>query len=54
MIVVDSSALIAILQHEPERERFFDLIAAMSTVLYPPSPLLRREWSPTDALKVRG
>jgi ribonuclease VapC len=33
MIVIDSSALIAILLHEPEREQFFDLIAATPTRL---------------------
>jgi ribonuclease VapC len=33
MIVLDSSALIAILLHEPEREQFFDLIAATSSRL---------------------
>jgi ribonuclease VapC len=33
MIVIDTSALIAILLHEPEREQFFDLIAATSSRL---------------------
>jgi ribonuclease VapC len=33
MIVIDSSALMAILLHEPEREQFFDLIASTTTRL---------------------
>jgi len=32
MIVIDTSALIAILNHEPERTAFYDVIAAAIVV----------------------
>ena len=43
MIVIDTSALVAILNHEPERTTFFEVIAAADRCLVSAVTFIRRQ-----------